>query len=137
MGWAPRLRIPGLAFSSLACLWGRARLSWRFRPLCAPGRRRGKMSTCTQLCPPGTRGRLPAAPEFLLPNGSAAPSTPLPASLSCGSVPSRSSARDARGAQGFTVSCNSYAQSACHVPRPVLSNEATAVNAQILGETDC
>lgn len=41
------------------------------------------MSVCTQLCPDrGTHGQLSAALEFLLQNGSASPSTPLPTLLS-------------------------------------------------------
>ena len=85
-------RDPGVCFNSedhrfgfqFSCLlWGRAQLSVVPGCSCTLGRRRGKRSICTQLCP----ARHPPAPsscqqpwQFLLQNGSAfpLPSPPLP-----------------------------------------------------------
>lgn len=64
-------------------LWGRAPLSVVPGCSCTLGRRRGKRSICPQLCLLGApTGSCQQPWQFLLQNGSASPSSPLPSLLS-------------------------------------------------------
>lgn len=117
-------RDPGVCFNSedhrfgfqFSCLlWGRAQLSVVPGCSCTLGRRRGKRSICTQLCP----ARHPPCPQQL----SAALAVP-PSEWLCLPPPFPSpphlaqlaafcllhpSARDPQGAQEVVLSCNKYA----------------------------